>query len=191
MWNRKIEIDRIQCRAITDEIGERLRIAYSPVSPELPPRIQGYVGEFKDGNLISKRIGQTDEDIKKQAVDEVASEMLQCSLWFVLVSTCIDEQPPESIADHPTLALRFRKAAEKLLGLARRAPGFSDEAVIARGALLAEEMKKSMGRTCTNISVPSKKYGKFCQRLADDDAGQRFLEWIKCIQTADRTCNGL
>jgi hypothetical protein len=39
MWNRKIEIDGIHCRAITDEIGERLRMAYSQVSPELPPRI--------------------------------------------------------------------------------------------------------------------------------------------------------
>jgi hypothetical protein len=44
MWNRKIEIDRIHCRAITDEIGERLRIAYSQVSPELPPRIPKIAG---------------------------------------------------------------------------------------------------------------------------------------------------
>jgi hypothetical protein len=37
MWNRKVEIDRIHSRAITDEIGERLRMAHSLVSPELPP----------------------------------------------------------------------------------------------------------------------------------------------------------
>jgi hypothetical protein len=49
MWNSEIEIDRIHCRAITDEIGERLRMAYSPlVSPELPPRIQRQLDQLRE-----------------------------------------------------------------------------------------------------------------------------------------------
>jgi len=48
MWNRKIEIDRIHCRAITDEIGERLRMAYSLVSPELPSRIQRQLDRLRE-----------------------------------------------------------------------------------------------------------------------------------------------
>ena len=48
MWNRKIKIDRIHSRAITDEIGERLRMAHSLVSPELPPRIQRQLDQLRE-----------------------------------------------------------------------------------------------------------------------------------------------
>src|ERR1700694_5159993 len=48
MWNREIKIDRIHSRAITDEIGERLRMAHSLVSPELPPRIQRQLDQLRE-----------------------------------------------------------------------------------------------------------------------------------------------
>ena len=48
MWNRMIKIDRIHSRAITDEIGERLRMAHSLVSPELPPRIQRQLDQLRE-----------------------------------------------------------------------------------------------------------------------------------------------
>ena len=47
MRNREIEIDRIHSRAITDEIGERLRVAYSSESPEPPPRIQTQLDQLR------------------------------------------------------------------------------------------------------------------------------------------------
>jgi hypothetical protein len=47
MWNRKIEIDRIHSRAVTHEIGERLRMA-PLVSPELPPRIQRQLDKLRE-----------------------------------------------------------------------------------------------------------------------------------------------
>ena len=47
MWNRRIEIDRIHSRAITDEIGERLRVAHSLKSPELPRRIQKQLDQLR------------------------------------------------------------------------------------------------------------------------------------------------
>jgi len=48
MWNRKIKIDRIHSRAIADEIGDRLRMAHSLVSPELPPRIQRQLDQLRE-----------------------------------------------------------------------------------------------------------------------------------------------
>jgi hypothetical protein len=42
------DIDRIHSRAITDEIGERLRMAHSLVSPELPPRIQRQLDQLRE-----------------------------------------------------------------------------------------------------------------------------------------------
>ena len=47
MWNRRIEIDRIHSRAITDEIGERLRVAHSLESPELPRRIKKQLDQLR------------------------------------------------------------------------------------------------------------------------------------------------
>jgi hypothetical protein len=47
MWNRRIEIDRIHSRAITDEIGERLRVAHSLESPRLPRRIQKQLDQLR------------------------------------------------------------------------------------------------------------------------------------------------
>jgi len=47
MWHRRIEIDRIHSRAITDEIGERLRVAHSLESPELPRRIQKQLDQLR------------------------------------------------------------------------------------------------------------------------------------------------
>ena len=47
MRNREIEIDHIHSRAITDEIGERLRVAYSSESPEPPPRIQTQLDQLR------------------------------------------------------------------------------------------------------------------------------------------------
>lgn len=77
-----------------------------------------------------------------------------------------------------------------MLSVHRYGGGFTDEAVTERRVLVLEAIKKSMNWTC-NIGVPLTKYGKFCDRLeADDDAIQRYMEWIKCIQAADRTCNG-
>ncbi len=47
MRNREIEIDRIHSRAITDEIGERLRVAHSLESPELPWRIKKQLDQLR------------------------------------------------------------------------------------------------------------------------------------------------
>jgi hypothetical protein len=128
-------------------------------------------------------MAQTNEEIK-QAVGEVASELQQCSVYFLLVSTCVASQDS-------TLSLSYRKAADKVGELALtsgRTAGLSDKAFTARGQLLSEAMIKSMGGDCINSAVPMKKYMNFCQQLSRG-ADPRLMEWIKCIQASNRTCN--
>jgi hypothetical protein len=129
-------------------------------------------------------MAQTNEEIK-QAAGEVASELQQCSVYFLLVSTCVAQQDP-------ALSLSYRKAADRVgqLSLSTgRTAGMSNDAYTARGTMLSEEMMKSMGGNCINSAVPMKKYMNFCQ-LLNRDADPRLMEWIKCVHAADRTCNG-
>ena len=126
---------------------------------------------------------QTNKQIV-QAVGEVAGELQECSVYFLLVSTCVAEQDA-------ALSLSYRKAADKVGELAissGRTAGVSDEAYMARSQLMSEAMMKSMGGSCINSAVPMKKYMNFCKQLARD-ADPRLSEWIKCVQEK-RTCNG-
>jgi len=59
---------------------------------------------------------------------------------------------------------------------------------MALGTMLSEDMMKSIGGNCINVSVPMKTYMNFCRKLSQD-ADPRLMEWIKCIQTSDKTCN--
>ena len=83
---------------------------------------------------------QTNKQIV-QAVGEVAGELQECSVYFLLVSTCVAEQDA-------ALSLSYRKAADKVGELAissGRTAGVSDEAYMARSQLMSEAMMKSMG----------------------------------------------
>src|ERR1700738_4122765 len=126
-------------------------------------------------------MAQTNEEIK-QAAGEVASELQQCSVYFLLVSTCVAQQDP-------TLSLSYRKAADRVgqLSLSTgRTADVSNDAYMALGTMLSEDMMKSMGGNCVNVAVPMKKYMNFCQKLSHD-ADPRLMEWIKCIRTSDKT----
>jgi hypothetical protein len=46
MWNRIVEIDRIHCQAICDEVGERLRTLLS--GAELPLRIRRQLDQLRE-----------------------------------------------------------------------------------------------------------------------------------------------
>jgi hypothetical protein len=127
-------------------------------------------------------MAQTNKEI--QAAGEVAGELQQCSVYFLVVSTCVAEQDAE-------LSLSYRKAADKVGELAislGRTAGVSDEAYMAGSQLMSETMKKSMAGKCINSAVLLKKYMNFCRQLARD-ADPRLAEWIKCVQQK-RTCNG-
>src|ERR1700737_3094111 len=97
-------------------------------------------------------MAQTNEEIK-QAAGEVASELQQCSVYFLLVSTCVAQQDP-------ALSLSYRKAADRVgqLSLSTgRTAGMSNDAYTARGTMLSEEMMKSMGGHCSNSPRPMNK----------------------------------
>jgi hypothetical protein len=131
----------------------------------------------------SSAMAQTNEQVK-QALGEVAGELQQCSVYFLRLSTCVGQRDP-------SLSLSYRKAADKVgersLSTGRTA-GVSNDAYVAIGAMLSENMMKSTGNNCINVAVPMKKYMNFCQKLSSD-ADPRLMEWIKCIQKADKTCN--
>jgi hypothetical protein len=127
---------------------------------------------------------QTNEEIK-QAVGELAGELQQCSVYFLIVSTCVATQDT-------TLSLSYRKAADKIGELAissSRTAGVSDEAFMAGSHLMSETMRKLLAGKCINSAVLLEKYMDFCQRL-NREADPRLMEWIKCIHAGDRTCNG-
>jgi hypothetical protein len=46
-----VTIDSIHCRAICDEVGERLRFSYLRVSNELPMRLQNLLDRLRDQEL--------------------------------------------------------------------------------------------------------------------------------------------
>lgn len=130
-------------------------------------------------------VAQTNFAEMKQALGEVAGELQQCSVYFLVTATCIEQQDR-------TLSATYHKAADKIGGLSistGRSAGLSDRAYLASGSLLAETMMKSMDGNCTNIAVLQRQYMNFCQRL-NRDADPRLMEWIKCIHASNRTCNG-
>jgi hypothetical protein len=134
--------------------------------------------------LLQPAAAQSEADIKR-AMGEVAGELQQCSVYFLVLSSCVADQ-------EPALARTYRNMADKVSDLAisgGRAAGVSDEAHAALGSLLAESMMKSMNGNCTNIAVLLKKYMNFCQRLSQD-ADPRLKEWAACARARQRTCGG-
>jgi hypothetical protein len=137
------------------------------------------------GLCLCARVGmaQTNEEAK-QALGELAGEFQQCSVYFLVVSTCVAQQDP-------ALSATYRKLSDKVSNLSistGRTVGVSDEAYTAMGMLEAKTMKKSIGNDCVNIAVLLKQYMNFCQQLSHD-ADPRLKEWIVCIHASNRTCN--
>jgi hypothetical protein len=129
-------------------------------------------------------MAQTDQEMI-WALGEVGGELQECSVYFLVGSSCVAPQ-------EPALARTSREVSDKVAGLAistLRAAGMSDEAYAARASLSAEAMMKLMGGNCTNIAVLLKKYMSFCQRLSQD-ADPRLKEWIACFRAHQQTCAG-
>jgi hypothetical protein len=125
-----------------------------------------------DGNIVS-------------AMGEVAGELQVCSVYFLVITSCLSDQRPD-------LARKYREAAEKMIGLAvssGRAAGVSDAAYEAMNRIDSNAMMKAMGGNCTNVAVLLERYSNFCQRLSQD-ADPRLKEWITCIRARQQTCGG-
>jgi hypothetical protein len=127
---------------------------------------------------------QTDDETK-WAIGEVGEELEQCSVYFMIASSCIAKQ-------EPSLSLKYKDLSQKAVDLAiaaSRASGKSDEAYLALQRILTEEMMKSMDGSCVNIAVLLKKYTNFCPQLVND-TDRRIDQWIACIRAKKKTCGG-
>ena len=120
------------------------------------------------------------------ALGEVGSEMQVCSVYFTVLSGCLEHQ-------EPALSKTYMQGAKKLGLLAfstQQSAGVSGEAYLAFSDVLFKAMMKSMGGNCTNIAVLLKKYLNFCQQLSKD-ADPRLRAWIACIHAGQHgTCGG-
>jgi hypothetical protein len=126
---------------------------------------------------------QTNEDVK-WALGEVAGELQLCSVYFLVITSCMTDQRQD-------LAHTYQEAAQRLIDLAvssGRAAGVSDEAYVAQNSLYGAAMWKAMP-SCTNIAVLLQRYSNFCQRLSHD-ADPRLKEWIACVRARQQTCGG-
>ena len=134
------------------------------------------------GPWFHAAFAQTNEE-EKWAVGEVGQELQKCSVYFLVLSSCLETQ-------EPTLSSRYRAAHDNISRLAisaTMAAGVSPEAYTALAQIEAAEMMKSMNNSCTNIAVLLKKYMNFCQRLSIE-TDWRINEWLACIRARKRTC---
>ena len=135
---------------------------------------------------LGAAFAQATDALVKSAMGEVASELQECSIYFLTVSVCLGTQ-------EPALARRAKEQGEKIGGLAVtifRNGILSDEAILARDRLFTKAMTDAMQGNCTNIAVLLQRYAKFCQQLSQD-ADPRLKEWIECFQAGrERSCGG-
>jgi hypothetical protein len=127
---------------------------------------------------------QSDAETKR-AMGEVAGELQQCSVYFLVMSACFEPQEPD-------LARTLREQSNKVGTVAisvGRSVGVTDEAYAALAKLESEAMMKSMNGNCINVAVPMNKYMNFCKRLSQN-GDQRLKEWIACAHASQPTCGG-
>ena len=128
---------------------------------------------------------QTDQEMI-WALGEVGEELQVCSVYFTVISGCLQQTKQE-----PALSEKYSQAAERIALLAfkaKQSAGVSKEAYLAFSNVLFEDMMKSMGG-CTNIAVLLNKYMDFCQQLSQD-ADPRLKAWIACLRAGQQTCGG-
>ncbi len=133
----------------------------------------------------SAAAAQSNQEHMAEAVLETASEMQECTVYFVVSSSCFIEQSP-------TMVKQYRDAADRMGELALESAktlGMSTEAFIARHSLMGEKMMEDMGKSCINVAVLQRRYAKVCQRLSQS-ADTRLLEWIACKKAKKLSCPG-
>ena len=87
---------------------------------------------------------QTDQEMI-WALGEVGEELQVCSVYFTVISGCLQQTKQE-----PALSEKYSQAAERIALLAfkaKQSAGVSKEAYLAFSNVLFEDMMKSMGGT--------------------------------------------
>ena len=137
------------------------------------------------GSDAGAATAQTDQEMI-WALGEVGQELQVCSVYFTVLSGCLEHQ-------EPALSKTYLQGAQRLGPLAlssQQSAGVSGEAYLAFSDVLFKAMNKSMGWNCTNIAVLLNKYMNFCQQLSKD-ADPRLRAWIACIHAGQHgTCGG-
>jgi hypothetical protein len=98
------------------------------------------------------------------ALNELSSEMTECSVYFIVSSTCFRDEP-KAVAT----VRDYRRAADEIAQLALKTGepiGLSVQALAARQKLMFGDMMNSTGKSCVNVSVLLERYGTFCKQLA-------------------------
>jgi len=105
-------------------------------------------------------------DPAASALNELSMELMECSVYFLTVSTCVSQFPDPRAPD----AVRsYRKAADDMGTLAANvgAPvGVSTRALLARQKMVYDDIMASIDKNCVNVSVPMERYNKFCKQLS-------------------------
>jgi hypothetical protein len=121
----------------------------------------------------------TDNPNVGRAGNELTGEMLECAVYFNLLSVCIDGQDPKLQKD-------MENAGEALVGIAIEFGekfGVTHEGITSSMKLYSERIEESINKNCHNISVAMERYVKFCQGLQQDPK-KRFEELL-----TDNYCN--
>jgi hypothetical protein len=98
------------------------------------------------------------------ALGEVGEELQVCSVYFTVISGCLQQQ-------EPAISKKYQQGAERLgfLGAtSKQSAGVSKEAYLAFSKVLFKALMKAMGGNCTNIAVLLNRYMDFCVQLGQD-----------------------
>ena len=121
---------------------------------------------------------QSPSDAEKSAATALSGEMLECSVYFRIVATCMvgvpDTRVPETIR-----VLNEHASRIGALAISVGAPaGVTVEAQQARSQSLHGELMSAIFDTCKNIAILLHRYHNSCLRLVDH-ADQRRAELLQ------------
>jgi hypothetical protein len=113
------------------------------------------------------------------AINELSSELQQCSRYLVISSACMRHLPNSKA---PALAADYLGAAntvgEIAFALAKSA-GTSMEAFKVRMRLINHHIMKIVDNNCGNVSILIEWYGSFCKAILQDPTN-RLKELTRC-----------
>jgi hypothetical protein len=127
-------------------------------------------------------LAQNQATTEQQAAAELSGEMLECSVYFRIVATCLQGVPDTRV---PEAIRQLNDNASKIGGLATRtgaATGVSIDGQQDKSKSLRDEMMSSLSNTCHNISILLHRYHNFCVQLTDNPDPRRaeLLQQGKC-----------
>jgi hypothetical protein len=127
-------------------------------------------------------LAQSQSNAEQQAASELSGEMLECSVYFRIVATCLQGVPDTRV---PEAIRQLNESASKIGGIAMStgaAIGVSIDGQQAKSKSLRDEMMSSLSNTCHNIAILLHRYHNFCQQLTDNSDPRRaeLLQEKKC-----------